>query len=122
MTVTNLSNGSIILFLCPSFLEQLVYDKGINFQRPSNGRCQLLDEVVGMKQMIISLQSQNKPHKANTHIPMSVEEASAYLKMPMATLYMKLGNGSIPATKPGKRYCLYQDAVSYTHLTLPTKA
>ena len=27
----------------------------------------------------------------------------------MATLYMKLGNGSIPATKPGKRYCLYQD-------------
>ena len=95
MTVTNLSNGSIILFLCPSFLEQLVYDKGINFQRPSNGRC--------------SLQSQNKPHKANTHIPMSVEEASAYLKMPMATLYMKLGNGSIPATKPGKRYCLYQD-------------
>lgn len=70
---------------------------------------QLRDEVVGMKQMIISLQSQNKPHKANTHIPMSVEEASAYLKMPMATLYMKLGNGSIPATKPGKRYCLYQD-------------
>lgn len=33
---------------------------------------QLRDEVVGMKQMIISLQSQNKPHKANTHIPMSV--------------------------------------------------
>ena len=60
---------------------------------------QLRDEVVGMKQMIIGLQSQNKPHKANTHIPMSVEEASAYLKMPMATLYMKLGNGSIPATK-----------------------
>ena len=55
---------------------------------------QLRDEVVGMKQMIVNLQSQNKPHKANTHIPMSVEEASAYLKMPMATLYMKLGNGS----------------------------
>ena len=31
---------------------------------------QLWDEVVGMKQMIIGLQSQNKPHKANTHIPM----------------------------------------------------
>ena len=39
MTVTDGSNGSIILFLCPSFLEQLVYDKGINFQRSSNGRC-----------------------------------------------------------------------------------
>ena len=46
---------------------------------------QLRDEVVGMKQMITNLQLQNKPHKANTHIPMSVEEASAYLKMPMAT-------------------------------------
>ena len=37
----------------------------------------LRDEVVGMKQKIISLQSQNKPHKSKTHIPMSVEEASA---------------------------------------------
>ena len=55
---------------------------------------QLRDEVVGMKQIITNLQSQNKPHNANTHIPMSVEEASAYLKMPMATLYMKLGNGN----------------------------
>ena len=70
---------------------------------------QLRDEVVGMEQMISGRQAQNKPHKANTHIPMSVEEASAYLTMPMATLYMKLGNGSIPATKPGKRYCLSQD-------------
>jgi len=61
---------------------------------------QLRDEVVGMKQMIIGLQSQNKPHKANTHIPMSVEEASAYLKMPMATLYMKLGNVSVSAMLP----------------------
>ena len=40
---------------------------------------QLRDEVVGMKQMIISLQSQNKPRKANTHIPMSVEEQNGNL-------------------------------------------
>ena len=32
-----------------------------------------------------------------------------YLKIPLRTLYMKLGNGTIPATKPGKRYVLYQD-------------
>ena len=70
---------------------------------------QLRDEVVGMKQMIMRLQSRNNPDKANTHIRMIVEETSADLKMPMSTLYMKLGNGSIPATKPGKRYCLYQD-------------
>ena len=40
---------------------------------------------------------------------MSAEEAADYLRMPIGTLYMKLANGSIPATKPGKRYVLYQD-------------
>ena len=40
---------------------------------------------------------------------MSVEDAAEYLKIPLRTLYMKLGNGTIPATKPGKRYVLYQD-------------
>ena len=69
---------------------------------------QIREEVVGIKQITISLQKHNNSHKALPHIPMSVEEASAYLKMRKATLYMKPGNGSIPATKPGKRYCLYQ--------------
>ena len=95
MTVTNLSNGSIILFLCPSFLEQLVYDKGINFQRPSNGRCPASGRSGG--------------HEADDHQSAITEQATQGLKMPMVTFYMKLGNGSIPATKPGKRYCLYQD-------------
>lgn len=40
---------------------------------------------------------------------MSVDEAADYLKMPLRTLYMKLSDGTIPATKPGKRYVLYQD-------------
>ena len=41
--------------------------------------------------------------------PMSVDEAAEYLGIPKGTLYMKLSDGSIPATKPGKRYCLYRD-------------
>ena len=45
----------------------------------------------------------------DTHVPMSVEEAAEYLGIPKGTLYMKLSEGSIPATKPGKRYCLYRD-------------
>ena len=53
----------------------------------------LLDEVSGMK----------------LNQPMSVEEASAYLRIPLGTFYMKLANGTIPATKPGKRYVLYKD-------------
>ena len=45
----------------------------------------------------------------DTHVPMSVDEAAEYLGIPKGTLYMKLSEGSIPATKPGKRYCLYRD-------------
>ena len=40
---------------------------------------------------------------------LSMEEAAEYLGIPKGTLYMKLSEGSIPATKPGKRYCLYRD-------------
>lgn len=71
----------------------------------------LLREVKDMKQLLVSMQENREKGCAltDTHTPMSVEEASAYLKMPVATLYMKLGNGTIPATKPGKRYCLYRD-------------
>lgn len=70
---------------------------------------ELRDEVIGMRQMLACLQKENTVHKENTHRPMSVEDAAEYLKIPLRTLYMKLGNGTIPATKPGKRYVLYQD-------------
>ena len=70
---------------------------------------ELRDEVIGMKRMLSHLRDENAQHKENTHRPMSVEEAAEYLKIPLRTLYMKLGNGTIPATKPGKRYVLYQD-------------
>ena len=69
----------------------------------------LVDEIAALRQKIDLLQVNNSPTKQNTHIPMSVEEASAYLRIPMNTLYVKLAAGNIPATKPGKRYCLYQD-------------
>lgn len=70
---------------------------------------ELRDEVIGMRQMLSNLQKENGQRKETPHRPMSVEDAAEYLKIPQRTLYMKLGNGSIPATKPGKRYVLYQD-------------
>ena len=70
---------------------------------------ELRDEVVGMKKMLSRLQDENVQRKENTHCPMSVDEAADNLKMPLRTLYMKLADGTIPATKPGKRYVLYQD-------------
>ena len=69
----------------------------------------LADEIAALRQKIDLLQENARPVRQNTHIPMSVEEAAAYLRIPLNTLYAKLSAGTIPATKPGKRYCLYQD-------------
>ena len=90
----------------PSFLMDY---SNITFNDLPRVVAELRDEVVGMRQMLSRLQEENVQCKENTHRPMSVEEAAEYLKIPLRTLYMKLGNGTIPATKPGKRYVLYQD-------------
>ena len=40
---------------------------------------------------------------------MTVDEAIEYTHIPKGTMYMKLEDGTIPATKPGRRWILYQD-------------
>ena len=72
---------------------------------------QLRDEVMGLKALLTKQQEENRKHQVreNSHKPMTVEEAAKYTRIPLGTLYMKLGDGTIPATKPGKRYVLYQD-------------
>lgn len=70
---------------------------------------QLRDEVMGMRQLLLAMRQEKQTGKENTHVPMTVEEAAAYLRMPLNTMYAKLAGGVIPATKPGKRYCLYRD-------------
>ena len=72
---------------------------------------QLRDEVMDMRTLLIKQQEENRKQQVreNRHKPMTVEEAAEYTRIPLGTLYMKLGHGSIPATKPGKRYVLYQD-------------
>ena len=72
---------------------------------------QLRDEVMGMRTLLIRQQEESRKHlvRENLHKPMTVEEAAEYTRIPLGTLYMKLGDGTIPATKPGKRYVLYQD-------------
>ena len=74
---------------------------------------QLRDEVMGMRTLLIKQQEENHKHQVreNRHKPMTVEEAAEYTRIPLGTLYMKLGDGTIPATKPGKRYVLYQDEI-----------
>ena len=71
---------------------------------------QLRDEVMGMRSMLSRQQElSNKPTKGNRHKPMTVEEAIEYTHIPKGTMYMKLVDGSITATKPGRRLLLYQD-------------
>ena len=71
---------------------------------------QFRDEVMGMRAMLSRQQElSNKPVKENRHKPMTVEEAIEYTHIPKGTMYMKLEDGTIPATKPGRRWLLYQD-------------
>jgi len=72
---------------------------------------QLRDEVMGMRTLLIKQQEEIRKQQVreNRHKPMTVEEAAEYTRIPLGTLYMKLGDGTIPATQPGKRYVLYQD-------------
>ena len=60
---------------------------------------QLRDEVMSLKSLLTEQHSVNNVKAVDTHVPMSVDEAAEYLGI----------DGTIPATKPGKRYCLYRD-------------
>ena len=63
-----------------------------------------------MRAMLTRQQAESsKPAKENRHKPMTVEEAIEYTHIPRGTMYMKLEDGTIPATKPGRRWILYQD-------------
>ena len=65
---------------------------------------------MGMRAMLTRQQAErSKPVKENRHKPMTVDEAIEYTHIPRGTMYMKLEDGTIPATKPGRRWILYQD-------------
>ena len=86
-------------------------NEGLTFNDLPRVVAQLRDEVMGMRAMLVRQQEENKRHqeRESRHRPMTVEEAAEYTRIPLGTLYMKLGDGTIPATKPGKRWVLYQD-------------
>lgn len=63
-------------------------ENGLTFNDLPQVVAELRDEVIGMRQMLTSLQKENGQHKENTHRPMSVEDAAEYLKIPLRTLYM----------------------------------
>lgn len=84
-------------------------EPGLSFNDIPKAMSRLLNEVGDIRQMLVEMRRNEKPSTPDRHIPMSVDEAAKYLKIPKATLYDKLAKGEIPATKPGKRYVLYKD-------------
>ena len=71
---------------------------------------ELRDEVIGMKVALLDLQKgQTRQRMERVRRTMNVEEAADYLRMPVNTLYMKLQNGEVPGSKPGKRWLLFND-------------
>ena len=112
MTFREDIHGHIITVLCPSLTKEAstqMEKTVITFNDLPEVVAQLRDEVMSLRSLLAEQCSVNNAKAVDTHVPMSVDEAAEYLGIPKGTLYMKLSDGSIPATKPGKRYCLYRD-------------
>lgn len=72
----------------------------------------LLSKVDKLSMTVQSLREDLKKaqsEKSDLHVPMTVEQACAFLNMKRGTMYAKLQDGTIPATKKGKSYTLFQD-------------
>ena len=112
MTFREDIHGHIIALLCSKPYKRGEYANGKNsdyIQRPSRGRSPASGRSDELEKPAYRAAQCEQCQTVDTHVPMSVDEAAEYLGIPKGTLYMKLSEGTIPATKPGKRYCLYRD-------------
>ena len=65
---------------------------------------ELCDRIASME----SLLSENISRQ-NAHVPMTVQEACEYLRMPLSTFYYKVKKDNIPVIKQGKHLYIYRD-------------
>ena len=60
---------------------------------------ELCERIASMENLLRdNLNRQSEP-KENLHVPMTVQEACTYLKMPVSTFYYKIKKDSIPVIK-----------------------
>ena len=57
---------------------------------------ELCDRIASMENLLTEKLSKQHEAKENTHVPMTVQEACAYLKMPLSTFYYKVKKDDIP--------------------------
>ena len=70
---------------------------------------ELCDRIASMESLLTEKLSKQNEVKENTHVPMTVQEACAYLKMPLSTFYYKVKKDDIPVIKQGKHLYIYRD-------------
>ena len=70
---------------------------------------ELCDRIASMESMLSeNISRQNAPQE-NTHVPMTVQEACEYLRMPLSTFYYKVKKDNIPVIKQVKHLYIYPD-------------
>lgn len=70
---------------------------------------ELCDRIASMENLLMEKLSKQYKTKENTHVPMTVQEACNYLKMPLSTFYYKVKKDDIPVIKQGKHLYIYRD-------------
>ena len=63
---------------------------------------ELCDRIASMENLLTEKLSKQYETKEDTHVPMTVQEACNYLKMPLSTFYYKVKKDDIPVIKQGK--------------------
>ena len=63
---------------------------------------ELCERIAGMETLLKDTLNRQSEPKENLHVPMTVQEACAYLKMPVSTFYYKIKKDNIPVIKQGK--------------------
>ena len=57
---------------------------------------ELCERIAGMENLLRDTLNRQSEPKENLHVPMTVQEACTYLKMPVSTFYYKIKKDSIP--------------------------
>ena len=70
---------------------------------------ELCDRITSMENLLTEKLSKQYEAKENTHVTLPVQEACAYLKMPLSTFYYKVKKDDIPVIKQGKHLYIYRD-------------
>ena len=70
---------------------------------------ELCNRIASMENLLTEKLSRQNEVKENTHVPMTVQEACAYLKMPLSTFYYKVKKDDIPVIKQDKHLYIYRD-------------